>query len=301
MSYIAVAGFPTAAISLSTRFRKEIGMIPSPWGPLPWWLVYPPVVILGLALGSFANVLIYRLPKEASIVKPGSHCPKCDRPIRPIDNIPVLSYILLRGKCRGCGTRISIQYPLVEAASGAIAAIVLAYCGLSYATFAYALLFIAILALVIIDIIHWLLPFALTLPLAIVGLIGSLAFGMRPLADCLLGMLIGFVIFFALMVGGKVLFKKDAMGGGDIAFGIMAGAFLGWKLLILMIFIASFIGMVISIPLLMTNKFKVPDDMKSENVSKTQFPFGPFLAVALVICVLFGDKILRWYLGVLGV
>lgn len=275
-------------------------MIPSPWGPLPWWLVYPPVVILGLALGSFANVLIYRLPKEESIIKPGSRCLNCGRPIRPVENIPVLSYLFLRGKCRGCGAKISIQYPLVEVASGAIAAIVLAYCGLSYATFAYTLLFVAMIALTIIDLRFWIMPFALTLPLAIIGLIGSLVFNMRPLADSLLGMVVGFGIFFVLMVGGEVLFKKEAMGGGDIAFGIMAGAFLGWKVLIIMIFTACLVGLIISTPLIIANKFKVPEDMKSEEVSRTQFPFGPFLAAALVICVIFGDSILNWYLGTMG-
>ena len=265
-------------------------MVPSPWGPLPAWLVYPLVVVLGLALGSFANVLIYRLPREESIVYPPSRCPACGRRIQPIENIPVVSWIFLRGRCRGCGGRISIRYPLVELAGGALAATAVAIFGISYAGFAYGMLFIALLALVIIDLETWLLPFALTIPLVIIGLAGAIWFGLRPLADSLLGMFVGFLVFFLLLVGGKAVFKRDAVGGGDVVFGIMAGAFLGWKLTILMIFLASLLGSLISIPLLILGK----------SISGRAIPFGPFLAVALVVTLFTGDAILNWYFHLIG-
>jgi leader peptidase (prepilin peptidase)/N-methyltransferase len=266
-------------------------MVPSPWGPLPAWLVYPLVVVLGLALGSFSNVLIYRLPREESIVHPPSRCPACGRRIRPIENIPVLSWIFLRARCRGCGARISLRYPLVELAGGALGAIAVGIFGISYAGFAYGMLFIALLALIIIDLETWLLPFSITIPIAIIGLAGAAFFDLRPLADSLLGTLIGFVVFFLLLVGGKALFKRDAVGGGDVVFGMMAGAFLGWKLTILMIFLASLLGSLISIPLLIMGK----------GIAGRAIPFGPFLAVAMVVTLFLGDSVLKWYLHLIGV
>ena len=266
-------------------------MVPSPWGPLPAWLVYPLVVTLGLALGSFANVLIYRLPREESIVHPPSRCPACGRRIQPIENIPVVSWIFLRGHCRGCGVKISARYPLIELAGGALAALSVGIFGISYAGFAYGMLFIALLALIVIDLETWLLPFGITVPIAIIGLIGAIFFGLRPLADSLLGMVVGFVVFFLLLVGGKAVFKRDAVGGGDVVFGMMAGVFLGWKLTILMIFLASLFGSLVSIPLLLMGK----------TVSGRAIPFGPFLAVALVITLFAGESIVRWYLHLIGV
>lgn len=267
-------------------------MVPSTWwGPLPAEVVYPLAVILGLALGSFANVLIYRLPREESIANPPSRCPACGRRIRPIENVPVLSWIFLRGKCRGCNAQISLRYPLVELAVGALAAFSVAVFGVTYAAFAYWLLFTALLALVLIDLAHWLLPFSITIPLAIVGLTGAAVFDLRPLVDSLLGMVVGFSVFFLMLVGGKAIFKRDAIGGGDVVFGIMAGAFLGWKLTLLMVFIASFLGSLISLPLLLLGK----------EISGRQIPFGPFLAVALVISLFAGDRILSWYIHLIGV
>jgi leader peptidase (prepilin peptidase)/N-methyltransferase len=265
-------------------------MVPSPWGPLPAEAIYPFAVVLGLALGSFANVLIYRLPREESIWHPPSRCPACGHRIRPIENIPVVSWIFLRGRCSQCGGKISLRYPLVELTCGALAATSVAIYGVSYASFAYGLLFIALFALIIIDIETWLLPFAITIPLAIIGFTGAVWFHLRSLADSLLGMLVGFSIFLLLMVGGKAIFKKDAIGGGDVVFGIMAGAFLGWKLTLLMVFIASLLGSLISIPLLILG----------EKISGRQIPFGPFLAVALVISLFAGDQFLNWYIRLIG-
>ncbi len=265
-------------------------MVPSPWGPLPAEAVYPFAVIFGLALGSFANVLIYRLPREESISHPPSRCPACGHKIRPIENIPVVSWVFLRGRCSQCGAKISWRYPLVELAGGALLAVAVALFGVSYASFAYGLLFIALLALVIIDIEHWLLPFSITIPIAIIGLIGAIGFHLRSLADSLLGMATGFLVFFLLMVVGKAIFKKDAIGGGDVVFGIMAGAYLGWKLTLMMVFLASFLGSLISIPLLLLGK----------EISGRQIPFGPFLAVGLVISLFAGDRMLDWYIHLIG-
>lgn len=264
-------------------------MVSTPIGPLPWWLTYLPVFGLGLIVGSFVNVLIYRLPRGESIAFPGSHCPHCNRPIRPWENIPLISWILLGGRCHGCREKISFRYPLVELLSACLALVAVKVFGFTYAGFAYSALFIALLALVIIDLEHWLLPFAFTIPLTFIGLIGAWWFDLRPLADCLLGIVVGFAVFMLMLLGGKALFHRDAMGGGDVVFGMMAGAFLGWKLTLLMIFVASFLGTLISIPLLMLGK----------RVSGRTIPFGPFLAVALIVCLFVGDDIVNWYISLL--
>lgn len=265
-------------------------MVETPWGLLPWWLIYTPIAIIGLAFGSFANVLIYRLPRDESLISPASRCPKCNRPIKPWENIPVLSWILLFGKCKGCKEPISLRYPLIELASGAITVFSFAYFGINYAGFAYTILFTALIALIIIDLEHWLLPFAITVPTAIIGILGSVLFDLHSLADSLLGMVAGFALFMALLLGGKFIFKRDAMGGGDVVFGMMAGVFLGWKLTILMIFIASFLGTLMAIPLLLSGR-----DLTGRAV-----PFGPFLAAATAICVFVGDDILAWYSRLIG-
>ena len=260
------------------------------WGVLPAGIIYLFTAIFGLCVGSFANVLIYRLPREESIVRPASRCPSCGRSIRPLENIPVVSWIALGGRCRGCEAPISVRYPLVEAAGGGLMIISVAVHGPGYAGLAYGLLYIALLALTIIDIEHWLLPFGITVPLAFIGLLGAAFFGLRPLADSLLGMVVGFSTFMILLAGGKALFKKDAMGGGDVAFGVMAGAFLGWKLTILMAFVASFLGVVAALPLVLLGR----------GVAGRMMPFGPFLAAALVVCLLWGDRLVEGYMRLVG-
>jgi prepilin signal peptidase PulO-like enzyme (type II secretory pathway) len=161
--------------------------------------------------------------------------------------------------------------------------------GVSYAGVAYSLLFIALLALVIIDLEHWLLPFMITIPLTVVGLVGAAFFGLRPFGDALIGMAVGAAIFLIMLVGGKALFKKDAMGGGDVVFGAMAGSFLGWKVTLLMVFGASLLGTLMALGLLVTGK----------GLQGRMMPFGPFLALSMVICIFAGESVISWYLGVL--
>jgi leader peptidase (prepilin peptidase) / N-methyltransferase len=264
-------------------------LIASPWGLLPAWLVYPFAAILGGSLGSFANVLIYRLPAEMSLVRPPSRCPKCNRPIRPWENIPVISWILLRGKCRGCGGRISIQYPIIEAVSASIIVFSTFRWGVSYPALAYGLLMIGLLSLIIIDLRHMFLPFLITIPLTIIGFAGALFYAMRPWSDSLIGMAVGFGVFLMVMYLGEWIFKKEALGGGDVVFGMMAGAFLGWKSVLLMIFMASFLGVILALILLILRK----------QVMGRAIPFGPFLAVATAICVFVGDSVVAWYVSML--
>lgn len=265
-------------------------MIASPWGPLDQWLGWLVGGILGACLGSFANVLIYRIPREQSLIKPGSRCPECDRPIPPLENIPILSWLVLGGKCRGCGKPIPVRYLLIEIVAAGLGIVTVSTYGLTYAGFAYGLLFLALLVLIIIDLEHWLLPFIITVPMTLVGLAGAVFFDLRPIADSLVGIAVGFGVFLIMLIGGKVVLKRDALGGGDVVFGAMAGVFLGWKLTLLMVFIASFLGTLAAIPILILGK----------KVSGKSLPFGPFLSVALVICLFLGDSIIGWYIGFLG-
>jgi leader peptidase (prepilin peptidase)/N-methyltransferase len=262
-------------------------LIESPWGPLPGWLVYPFAAILGASLGSFTNVLIYRLPAELSLLRPASRCPSCERPIRAWENIPILSWVLLGGKCKGCGVKISLQYPLIEAAAMVITLLCVAQWGVSYPALAHTLLFIGLLALIIIDLRHWLLPFAITIPLTVVGLAGAFFFDMMPIMESVIGAIVGFGIFIAILFGGKWILKRDAMGGGDVVFGMMAGAFLGWKSTLLMLFVASFLGTFLALIMMMLGK----------EVAGKSVPFGPLLAVGMVVCLFFGDAMIGWYVG----
>jgi leader peptidase (prepilin peptidase)/N-methyltransferase len=214
----------------------------------------------------------------------------CRHRLAPWENIPLLSWIVLKGRCRNCGEPISVRYPLVELTAAALTILAFARFGVHYAGFAYAVLFVALLCLVLIDLEHWILPFAITVPTTIIGLLGAIWFDLHSLADSLLGMLAGLALFVALMLGGKLLFKREAMGGGDVVFGMMAGVFLGWKLTILMVFIASFLGTLMAIPLLLSRR----------DISGRAVPFGPFLAAATLVCVFVGDDILRWYASLIG-
>jgi len=265
-------------------------IINTPWGELPAIPVYLVVAFLGASFGSFANVLIYRLPAELSLVRPPSRCPQCEKPINWYDNVPVLSWLILVGKCRNCRSRISAQYPLIEAVSGVLACLAVWKWGVTYSGMAHGLLLIGLLALVIIDLRHWLLPFAITIPLTAVGLAGAAFFDMRPLGSALIGAGVGFGVFLLLLVVGKWVFKKEAMGGGDVVFGAMAGSFLGWLQTLLMIFVASGLGTVLALILLILRK----------DVAGRSVPFGPFLAVALVICLFWGQGFVDWYFHMLG-
>lgn len=266
-------------------------MIETPWGTLPTLPVYLVVGFLGACFGSFANVLIYRLPAEESLIRPPSRCPGCQTEIRWYDNIPILSWLILGGKCRNCKAKISIQYPLIEAASAGLACLAVWKYGVSYSGMAHGLLLIGLLALIIIDLRHWLLPFAITIPLTLIGLIGAAFFEMRPLGSALLGAGVGFGVFLLLLLGGKWVFKKEAMGGGDVVFGAMAGSFLGWALTLVMIFVASALGTLLALFLLVLRK----------DVAGRSVPFGPFLAVALVICLFWGQDFIDWYFHLLGI
>jgi len=261
------------------------------------------VAILGLMIGSFLNVCIYRIPNELSIIKPRSRCPSCEKTISWFDNIPVLSFILLRGRCRYCKSRISIVYPLTEILFALIFIHVyvnfretnLNFVYLTY----YGCLCGCLFTASIIDLIHYIIPDEINLFGIIIGLIGSTAFPslvgeqtiINGLLHSVLGISVGFGVLRLVVFIGGIVFKKEAMGLGDPKFLAMIGAFLGYKLVLLVIFLSSFLGAVIGGLFILVFR---------KNKKDTVVPYGPFLALGAYISLFWGDEIIRWYFGLLG-
>lgn len=253
-------------------------------------------ILFGAMIGSFLNVCICRLPKEESIVRPGSHCPKCSIPIRFYDNIPVLSYILLRGRCRYCHAPISVQYPLVEGIT-ALGSLLLFFKYGPSITYLFYFLFVAVLiAITVIDLYHQIIPDVISLPGIVIGLFGALATSLLDTPSMAISQITFWTSLIGVISGGgslflvatvyQWLFKREGMGGGDVKLLAMIGAFLGWKAVILTIFLSSFIGSIIGITVIL---------IKGKDF-KYAIPFGPFLATGAVIALFWGEALIRWYL-----
>jgi len=243
--------------------------------------------IFGLVIGSFLNVCIHRLPASQSIVHPRSRCPQCGHLIRVYDNIPVLSYLLLRGRCRDCGARISLRYPVVELLSGAFAAMALARFGLGWQALLMYALIAAFLVITFIDLDHRIIPDVITLPGIPIGLAASFGPGMISPLEALLGILAGGGSLFLVAWGYQLVTQREGMGGGDIKLLAMIGAFIGWKGVLLTIFIASLTGTLAGMALI----FRRRGDMK------LAVPFGPFLAVGAIAYLFMGPELISWYLA----
>ena len=246
--------------------------------------------LLGLVIGSFLNVVIWRVPRKESVVRPPSHCPQCETPIRPVDNVPVLSWLLLRGKCRHCGNPIPVRYPLVEAGCGVLFAAVAARFGSSWALPAYLVLAAALLAISIIDLEHFIVPDRITAPLTVSALA---LLGLAAVADgngWRFGRsLLGGLAFFAFLLFLNLV-NPRGMGMGDVKLAFSLGLFLGWLgwgQVFLGGFLAFLLGALVGVGLIATG-------IKGR---KDFVPFGPFLALGTVLTVLWGNPILRWYTG----
>jgi len=243
--------------------------------------------IFGICIGSFLNVCIFRLPEGRSIVHPASACMACARPIRWYDNIPVLSYILLRGRCRRCGSRFSVRYPLVELMTGLLAAALCRRFGCSFEAGVYFVFAAALTVVTFIDIDHRIIPDIITLPGIPLGL--AAAFGPTQLGwpDALFGILCGGGSLLAVAWLYRLMTGKEGMGGGDIKLLAMIGAFVGWKGVLLTIFTASAVGTFTGLLLMVRLKKNM----------KLAIPFGPFLAIGAMLHLFFGEAIIAWYLG----
>lgn len=248
---------------------------------LPGTMLDAFVFALGLILGSFANVCIYRVPRRESILRPGSHCPQCQMPIRARDNVPLLSYLWLKGRCHACGVSISWHYPLVELLTGLTYLHLFQTFGLSLAFGIYAALVTALIIVSFIDLEHQIVPDVITLPGLALGLLLSALFLPITFMDSLMGALLGGGLFYAIAA-----IYEGGMGGGDIKLIAMIGAFIGWQQVLLTIFLAAFVGSVIGLALLVTKRKKRRDPI----------PFGPFLALGAIVALFWGERLLHWYL-----
>jgi leader peptidase (prepilin peptidase) / N-methyltransferase len=243
------------------------------------------VFVIGLVIGSFSNVCIYRIPRGESLIRPGSHCPQCNKPIKPYDNIPLISYLILGGKCRYCGKQIPFQYPLVELLTGLLYLSLYLFFGLQLVTFVYMLLGTVLIIITFIDLKEKIIPDVLSYPFIMIGFLFSFFRKDLTPINSLLGILAGGGSLLLIAVAGTYLFKKEAMGGGDVKLAAMIGAFLGWQLTLLSLFFGFFLGAVIGIIVLVLSKGK------SEIV-----PFGPFIALGTMIAIFWGENIIHWYL-----
>ncbi len=245
-------------------------------------------ILFGAMVGSFLNVCIYRLPKEESIVRPGSHCPKCKTPIQFYDNIPLLSYLLLGGKCRHCKAPISIQYPIVETITALSSFFLFITFGVSLSFIYYFLFVAALIIITVIDLYYQTIPDVISVPGIVIGLLGSLIILQITFWASLIGIISGGGSLFLVATVYQWLFKREGMGGGDVKLLAMIGAFLGWKAVILTILLSSFIGSIIGIAVML---------IKGKDF-KYAIPFGPFLALGAVISLFWGEQLIDWYLHI---
>ena len=241
--------------------------------------------ILGLCVGSFLNVVIARIPEGRSIVFPGSACPRCGKAIAWYDNLPILSYTLLRGRCRNCRESISWRYPAVEITCGILFALASRRFEPS-TTLASALILLAgLVAITAIDLDHQIIPDVLSLPGIALGILFSLAPGGIGWAPSLLGVLLGGGVFLVIIVASTLVIGQAGMGVGDVKLGAMLGAFLGWKLALLSILLSVLLGGPLAATLLATGR----------KGRKDPIPFGPFLALGGLISLFWGEAVLTWY------
>ena len=242
----------------------------------------------GAIVGSFLNVCIFRVPAGKSVVYPPSRCPGCGGRIRSTDNIPLLSYLLLRGRCRSCRTHISLRYPAVEALTGIMFVILLYRFGWSPSLGVYAVFGAALIVISFIDLDHQIIPDVISLPGIVIGVLCSaLGYG-PPLLDSLIGVGLGGGSLYAIAVGYHALTGREGMGGGDIKLLAMVGAFLGWRGVLVTLVLGSFSGAVVGITLILVRGAD----------ARVPIPFGPFLAVGAMSALLFGESLIQWYLRI---
>ncbi len=252
-------------------------------------MIYLLTFIFGAVVGSFLNVCIYRIPKKISIITPFSHCPSCGKPVKFYDNIPIISYILLRGRCRSCRVNIPIRYLLVESLNAVLYIIALERFGPSASLLVYFVFLSSLIVISFIDLEYQIIPDRITLPgIPIALILGSTVlpdpfwrFSQLGFKASIIGFLLGGGIFYLI-----ALLSKGGMGGGDIKLMAMIGGLLGWKGVFATTFFGSLSGSLVGIFLMI---------FKGKG-RKTKIPFGPFLAFGAIISLFWGQEILMWYL-----
>ena len=244
--------------------------------------------VFGACIGSFLNVCIYRLPANQSIVSPRSSCPQCRTPIRSYDNIPIISYMLLLGKCRDCGKRISPRYALVELITGLFDVAVVYKSGLTIDSLVHFAFIATLIVVTYIDLDHRIIPNRITLPGIPIFFVCSLLLPLPTLKDAALGILIGGGSLFVVGWIYQAITGKIGMGGGDVKLLGMIGALTGWQGVIFTIYTASAVGTVIGLGVMA---------LKKKNL-KLAIPFGPFLSLGAITYIFFGTAVIRWYFNI---
>lgn len=249
------------------------------------------LLVLGLIIGSFMNVVIYRVPRNLSIVSPGSKCSSCNSEVKPYDNIPILSYILLGGKCRKCKEKISIRYPLVELLVGILYVLCYLFLGLTVELILGLIFVTCAVGIIFIDIDFKIIPDSF---IVIIGLLGIgimvnnyINAGFDGVVLNILGFVFGLGIFLIIRLAGSMIYKKEAMGLGDVKLMAVAGLYLGLLNTFLTILISSVVASIIEVTLIKL-KIRKKDD---------EIPFGPYLVIGMIISLFVGTYIMDWYLG----
>ena len=251
------------------------------------FILYVWIGILGLAFGSFINVCIYRIPRGDSIITPSSKCPICNEGIFWKDNIPVISYILLKGKCRACGGKISIRYPVVELTASVILFVNFIVFGLAENFIMYSVLFFVLLTTAFIDYNRYIVPNKLIIFGSIIGLTFSISNGFNEVLTSLIGAVSGGLTLYIIRFIGNKFIGKESMGWGDVKLGGMIGIFLGFKLTLISIYFSFLITFFYGIFLIIRKK----------RVAMKPLPYGTFLSIGVYITVFYGEKIYNYYLN----
>ncbi|HUU47111.1 MAG TPA: prepilin peptidase [Acidobacteriota bacterium] len=249
-------------------------------------IIWVTVVALGLAVGSFTNVLIYRLPRRESLWRPRSRCPACGNALRWYHNIPVVSWVILRGRCAFCRAAISWVYPLVELLTAGLFAAFFARYGISVVTLGFWYLSVTLVAVFFIDLRHRIIPNTLTYPGVVVGVALAMVSSHLSWSQSLLGAAAGLGIFIGMAYFGRLVFRKDSMGGGDVKLAAVLGAFLGVGKLLVILVLSAAIGLVISL----VGLWASPELRRDRTI-----PYGPFLALAAVVVCFFGESLITYY------
>ncbi len=262
---------------------------------IPIWFGTVIGAAFGLLIGSFFNVVIYRMPRGESLIIPPSHCTQCGYQIKFYQNVPILSWLLLRGKCKSCGVPISMQYPIVEALTGLISALVFTWAfqtGSAHPLdFKIALIYLVLtsIPIFIIDFRHFLIPDALTLTGIVLGLgLSFIPGGMTPLESLIGASSVSLFLWLVGFVASRLL-KKDAMGFGDVKLVAMSGALFGIQTATFGLVFASFLGCAVGLPMLLLHRLN----------NQRHIPFGPYICIGALIAAFFGEGILAWYLNML--
>jgi len=250
--------------------------------------IYVLVAVCGAIIGSFLNMLIYRLPRNISTVMGWSRCPNCRTNIALYDNIPIISYLILLGRCRRCKSPISPRYPVVELLNAGCYLLFLCLDGITPVFFAHCYLASSLIVIFFIDFEFQIIPDKIILPGIAVGLLSSVFINPPGIVNSFIGFLVGGVSLLAVAYLGEWMFKKEAMGGGDIKMAAMMGAFVGWQKILLIFLGGAVIGLIASIIwMIISQKVR----------SKRLIPFGPFLAIAAMLVITVGDQIIRLYVN----